>query len=286
MSVFGIDLLPGLNSVAALVLVGLGVALVRHRVLWGLWVAVTIVMMVLVVQVDRYLLPILPLLVYGVVAGDLVAQPAATSALGELDLWSFVGGGGGAQCNEDRLHRLRAASAGHSWPAIRTDDIRRCSRWPSTLGSRSASRRSCWRLTRHRRVLTYITRREVIEAGEGNASLAGRDVYLVWDSQDKAQKAWLSKLSVRPGAAVAPLVHRRGGSGPLILCRALLPQPRITFHDSFGRLIGSMSRLFGLLCGSVGLRFLPLNSRVRRISLTQSQRIRRRVLRMLLHAQQ
>ncbi len=54
-----------INAFFGVVLLGGGLALTRRRPLWGMWVAVTILMLILTVSHDRYLIEILPLIVCG-----------------------------------------------------------------------------------------------------------------------------------------------------------------------------------------------------------------------------
>ncbi|MGH7215441.1 MAG: hypothetical protein ACREIT_11815, partial [Tepidisphaeraceae bacterium] len=65
---FGHEMGPGLTELFGVAVIALGVALVRRRVLWGLLVSSTVGMMLLVLPEDailpRYVLPVLPLLVY------------------------------------------------------------------------------------------------------------------------------------------------------------------------------------------------------------------------------
>ena len=64
-SVFGCPLGPGLNTLAGIAILIFGFALVRQRPLWGLWIAMTVVMVLVVIKpLDRYFLEVLPLLVY------------------------------------------------------------------------------------------------------------------------------------------------------------------------------------------------------------------------------
>jgi hypothetical protein len=72
-AVFGFD--PGgvavgpvwlmMGTVPSLLLLGAGVALVRHRLLWGVWVAMSALMMLVTLVEVRYFLQVLPLLLYG-----------------------------------------------------------------------------------------------------------------------------------------------------------------------------------------------------------------------------
>lgn len=63
-ALFGCPIGPGVNTLAAVLIVGLGICLVRYRILWGLWVLTTIAMLLVFKPLDRYLLPVLPLLIF------------------------------------------------------------------------------------------------------------------------------------------------------------------------------------------------------------------------------
>lgn len=62
-ALFGVELGPGLNTIGVAVLIGLSLLLFRRRVLWGLWIVLTMLVLLVVLPVERYLLPILPLIV-------------------------------------------------------------------------------------------------------------------------------------------------------------------------------------------------------------------------------
>lgn len=64
-AVFGMQLGPGVSSVVAIGVIASGLVLVRRRVLWGAWVAATLAQMAFWLPRERYFLPILPLLLYG-----------------------------------------------------------------------------------------------------------------------------------------------------------------------------------------------------------------------------
>ena len=63
-AVFALDLGRWVDAVPSAVVLGLAVALVRVRALWGLWVAATLAQLVIWVPRERYLLPVLPLILY------------------------------------------------------------------------------------------------------------------------------------------------------------------------------------------------------------------------------
>src|SRR5207253_644526 len=61
---FGTRLLPGLNSLFAIIALIFGIALIRRQPLWAFWIAATILMMILVLPAPRYILAVLPLMAY------------------------------------------------------------------------------------------------------------------------------------------------------------------------------------------------------------------------------
>ncbi|MEE9212930.1 MAG: glycosyltransferase family 39 protein [Phycisphaeraceae bacterium] len=62
---FGTEIGPGLNTLLTIIIIGGGIALLRHNVLWGLMVLITLAMTLVLLTVPRYFLMILPLLVLG-----------------------------------------------------------------------------------------------------------------------------------------------------------------------------------------------------------------------------
>ena len=64
-AIFGSRLGPGVNTVVTLLTLGLGLALMCMRPLWGLFVGATVAQMLVHLPRERYFLPILPLLLYG-----------------------------------------------------------------------------------------------------------------------------------------------------------------------------------------------------------------------------
>jgi hypothetical protein len=63
---FGMNLgLPWLNALFGLLAIGAAIALIRKRLLWGLWVLLALSELIMFVSNERYLLPIVPLIVLG-----------------------------------------------------------------------------------------------------------------------------------------------------------------------------------------------------------------------------
>jgi hypothetical protein len=68
-AVFGIELGTGLDTLASLALMGAGLALFRRHPLWGAWTAATFFQCMFWLPRERYMLPVLPLLIYAVWRG-------------------------------------------------------------------------------------------------------------------------------------------------------------------------------------------------------------------------
>lgn len=63
-ALFGAPLFVGMNSLLSLVTFGLSFWLITERKLWGVWAGVTVLMLCLFKPLDRYFLPVIPLLVF------------------------------------------------------------------------------------------------------------------------------------------------------------------------------------------------------------------------------
>jgi hypothetical protein len=77
-AIFGAELGPGVDTAVSLAVIAAGLALFRRRVLWGAWVAATFFQCAVWLPRERYLLQILPLLLYGLWRGAawLTSRPA------------------------------------------------------------------------------------------------------------------------------------------------------------------------------------------------------------------
>lgn len=63
-ALFGAPIFVGMNSLLSLVTIGLSFWLVAEQKLWGVWAGVTVLMLCLYKPLDRYFLPVIPLLVF------------------------------------------------------------------------------------------------------------------------------------------------------------------------------------------------------------------------------
>jgi hypothetical protein len=68
-AVFATDVAPGVDTAISVALIAAGVSLLRRRVLWGMWCGATFFQCMTWLPRERYLLPILPLLLYGMWRG-------------------------------------------------------------------------------------------------------------------------------------------------------------------------------------------------------------------------
>lgn len=68
-ALLGMRVGPVLNQIVAITAIVLGIGLWRKHPLWGLWVAITLFMMLAMLPVRRYYLPIMPFLILGVWQG-------------------------------------------------------------------------------------------------------------------------------------------------------------------------------------------------------------------------
>ena len=68
-AVFGMELGTGVDTVASLVVMAAGVALFRQHPLWGAWAAATFFQCMVWLPRERYMLPVLPMLIYGLWRG-------------------------------------------------------------------------------------------------------------------------------------------------------------------------------------------------------------------------
>jgi hypothetical protein len=87
---FGVRLGPGITSVISLGILVAGIWLVRRRPLWGIFVAASVAQMLIFLPRERYLLPLLPLLIYGSWRGLCAIERRIRRPWGEYVLIGFL----------------------------------------------------------------------------------------------------------------------------------------------------------------------------------------------------
>ncbi|MDP9173374.1 MAG: glycosyltransferase family 39 protein [Planctomycetota bacterium] len=220
-AVFGMPLGMGwLNAIfGTVVLVG-GVALIRRQPLWGLWVAMNIVMLVLFVSHDRYIVQILPLLVIGwwlTIEGVARRFPPnlGNSIFALLLVLGIVPNT--VQCigvilrQHDRPFLAHYKEGRFPSYLVMANEIRRI----STLQDKTLCPQ------KYGRILTYFSHRNVYEENEPLGAAGGR-IFVVLDPDDNELKRWLASINVVTVGPPLLSVPRSGSAGksPLLLLNA------------------------------------------------------------------
>jgi hypothetical protein len=207
-----------INAFFGVVLLGCGLALARKRPLWGMWVAVTILMLVLIVSHDRYMVEILPL----IVCGWWLALSAISRHLGRLGNWLFIllialGTG------PNSVKIIGMIFLQHQRPFIahyregRYDAYVRMAPYVSKLVS---PQDTVFCPSRMSTTMTYLTDRRV--RGEFNplGAAVTYQLFVVLDTTDNDFGQWLAAEHVRIEDPPLVGIPREGGKPPLLLVRA------------------------------------------------------------------
>ncbi len=196
MASFGFDLPLKLNWPLGVVLIVLGVGLVRVRLAWGLWVAATVAMMLLIIATDRYLLAVMPFLVYGWWRGmswvnRRLRHPFGDWAFAAMLALSIVPNAvkvGGLVIEQHRSDFLAHYKDGRFLPILAmADQVAR------HVGEDDLV------LAPHRpaRILAYYSRRAVVGAAEPRwTDPQARPRFVVLDPADEEERARIAALGV------------------------------------------------------------------------------------------
>lgn len=224
-AVFGIELgHRSVNAVAGIVLIALGIGLVRRRALWGIWVAATVLMMVLVLPVDRYFLPILPLLVFAwwqsirwlnhrlpppwgnVIFGFLLILGTAPNL---IKVGDFI-------IEQRSTPFLKHYKNGRYEPMIAVGERIKKIADPEAI---------ILAPDKHARVITCFSGRNVFESNDAGAlDFSGKEVYVILDPADEKMRRWVDQFHLQSGPAMMSVARPRDNNGhkqqPLTLHRA------------------------------------------------------------------
>lgn len=202
-----IGALPSLLSIAA------GVCLVRRRILWGVWVAVSIAMMLFTLVEVRYFLQVLPLLLYGwwLMLAWLDRRLSPVNrwlALLPMTAFVFVVG-----INALRVASLIAEQRGV--PFLESYRRGKYALVPDlTKLVQSRVPQGAWVLVPERqlgRILSYTTGRYTVEPGPLTQLDPDTQTVFVLEPLEPAAMGWMRTLRIGVGEPVGPpVVGRRG----------------------------------------------------------------------------
>ena len=223
-AVFGVDwghlkrgnVLP-LGAIPSLLSIAAGVALIRRRLLWGVWVAMSVVMMLVTLVEVRYFLQVLPLLLYGWWLMLVAADRALAARLGSRLPWltaapvvvfaSMVG------VNAGRAAYL--AMEQRSVPFLEGYRRGKYSMVPElTKLLETQTPPGAWVLVPERqlgRILTFMSRRHAVEPGPlAQLNPEVQTVYVL-EPLEADVRAWMPLLRIGVGEPVGPVLRGRRG---------------------------------------------------------------------------
>jgi hypothetical protein len=220
---FGMRLLPGMNAPFGIIVAAAAMALITKRLLWGLWVILTLVPLVLFVSNDRYLLPILPFMVLGwwnLVRGIDAKIPGRLGnavvvfllTLGMApNIIEVVG-----MIYHQRIHPFLAEYKdgkyepfAHIAPEVARDtgpqDLVLCP-------PKSA------------RMIAFLADRICFE--ENEAYPQAEHLFVIVDPADRQYLGWLREQNIHPIGEIMAMTPRRGGQPAIYLVRASIGAPK------------------------------------------------------------
>ena len=233
-SLFGCPIGPGVNTLAAILVVGLGIWLLRHRVLWGLWVLGTIAMLLVFKPLDRYMLQVLPLLVFAWWSCLRLLHARLPARWADLVFLGLLAGGmatnlarlGEMVCEQRRAPFLAHYHEGRyaSLPDI-----------GQLLREHTAAGDSILVGSKEGRIIGYVGRRNTFKPNDPRLpSLAGGTVFaLIGPSWDEGRTAapssvppveeWLRQQGYALGPQVGPSIRHAADKQPWRLYRIVRP---------------------------------------------------------------
>jgi hypothetical protein len=210
------------NTLSSVTVVALGIGLLVHRRLWGLWVLATLAMMIVVLPHERYFLQILPLMVFawwqgvrwvnrslGPVSGNLAF--AFLLALGMVPNMLQVG-----EMILEQQHRpfLSHYKGGKYEPIaavarqLRSDDVPHDS--------------IIYAPAKTARILSFLGNRTVVEENDAfDVKPAGHRLFVIEDPTDPAEHEWLGRLGLVSGRPVGAFSE----TGTMVLRQAAMSGP-------------------------------------------------------------
>jgi Dolichyl-phosphate-mannose-protein mannosyltransferase len=218
-SAFGMRLLPGMNSVFGIAVAASAVALIARRLLWGLWVILTLAAVILFVSNDRYLLAILPLMVLGwwnlVRKINLQLSGRLGSAIALLLL--TLGTAPNITQIVDTIYHQRL----HPFLAeYRDGKYEPFARIAPDVAQDTGPQDVILCPTKSARMIAFLADRMCVEENE---PYSGADhLFVIIDPLDVEFVPWLRSENIQPVGEILARANRRGGLPAIYLMRAQL----------------------------------------------------------------
>lgn len=210
------------NIVVAVGLLGCVAATIRHRPIWAAWVAGTLAMMILVLPVDRYLLPIMPIFVVSWVMGlrEVSRWAARREVAGRWPgRWGRVAVAGllglglvvnvpkviGHIVEQNRRPFIEAYKGGRSLPIVMAARV---------VAEHVPADGVVLSPYKTDRIISFYTRRKALGTVSMTTLPAGVEkFYVVLDETDAGQRRFLEERGLRLGQQLAEIPGRPGRKG-------------------------------------------------------------------------
>jgi len=214
-----------MSALPSILVIAVGALLFRRRLLWGIWVAVTLLMMLLTVVHVRYFLQVLPVLLYAcwlavVWVYRRGATAGANASLGPVRTRSARWARRGVMVVAAAVVGLNLLRVGSLIAEQRRTPFvarYRDGKYAATPGVaavlRAETPEGAWVLVpqKYGRILTYLSGRYAVEPGAATLlDPAEQPVYVV-EPMDEAGKAWMDQKALADGPPVGERVTTRRG---------------------------------------------------------------------------
>jgi len=207
-----------LNAIFGSIILAGGLALSRQRLIWGLWVLVTLAILILLISNDRYVLQAMPLLVLGWWRTLIAVQRRLPRTIGNFVFAFFLALGVVPNCLLDGnivLHQhLRPfldhyADGGYAAYVKLAEQVPRfCAADDVVLCPAGYSR-----------ILTFLTQRNVFDSMEPKDGKWAAGPLVVFDPEDESLAAWLRQQHLVVQDPPLASAAQPSGQPPLLLVR-------------------------------------------------------------------
>ena len=224
-SLYGIDLghldigpyAVSVSAIPSLLCIAVGLFVFRRRLLWGVWVSMTLLMMAVTVVHVRYFLQVMPLLLYGYWLGIVwlnrrAAERGKPRSVGRAEMVSAALLAALVALNLLRVGSLIVEQRRVPFLAGYRDGKYAAVPQVSEL-LRSNTPEKAWVLAPQKfgRVLTYYSGRYVTEPGPATQLNPSEQPVYVLDPMDKLGLEWMAFYGIGSGQTMGPTVPARRG---------------------------------------------------------------------------